>query len=192
MKKRLWPVVCLMLSLCLCLGLTGCVATLEEPPVQDLTLVEVTVAPSPAPSPTPAPEATSTTDPKGNTESLEEKGSYDSLQDVALYIQTYGALPDNYITKNQAEALGWSGGSVEEYAPGKCIGGDRFGNREGLLPRANGRTWTECDIDTLGENGRGAKRLVFSNDGLIYYTDDHYESFERVYPEEYGETNAAR
>ena len=56
-----------------------------------------------------------------------------------------------------------------------------FGNREGLLPDAPGRTWTECDINTLGASGRGAERIVFSNDGLIYYTPDHYESFTLLY-----------
>ena len=108
-------------------------------------------------------------------------GSYTSKEDVALYIHQYGKLPDNFITKAEARKLGWNGGSVEPHAPGKCIGGDRFGNYEGLLPDAPGRTWTECDIDTLGGGSRGAKRIVFSNDGLIYYTHDHYESFELLY-----------
>lgn len=114
---------------------------------------------------------------------LDPNGSYDSKEDVALYIHLYGKLPNNYISKKEAEKLGWSGGSVEKYAPGKCIGGSRFGNYEGLLPEKDGRTWTECDIDTLGASSRGAKRIVFSNDGLIYYTDDHYESFELLYGE---------
>ena len=78
-------------------------------------------------------------------------------------------------------AAGWSGGSLEPYCPGKCIGGDRFGNREGLLPSAKGRTWTECDVNTLGAKSRGAERIVFSNDGLIYYTGDHYDSFQQLY-----------
>lgn len=117
-------------------------------------------------------------------ELLDEDGSYDSKEDVALYLYQYGHLPSNFITKNEARELGWSGGSVEDYAPGMCIGGDRFGNREGLLPKKDGRTYTECDIDTLGKDGRGAKRIVFSNDGLIYYTGDHYESFELLYGEE--------
>ena len=112
---------------------------------------------------------------------LDQHGSYTSKEDVALYIHIYGCLPDNFITKDEARDLGWEGGGLEDYAPGKCIGGDRFGNYEGLLPDAPGRTWTECDIDTLGQNSRGAKRIVFSNDGLIYYTDDHYESFELLY-----------
>ena len=121
--------------------------------------------------------------PANSPPALDEHGSYDSKEDVALYIHLYGRLPDNYITKKEAEALGWSGGSVEKYAPGKCIGGSRFGNYEGLLPNAAGRSWTECDIDTLGQKSRGAKRIVFSNDGLIYYTPDHYESFELLYGE---------
>lgn len=113
----------------------------------------------------------------------DESGVYTTKDDVALYLYTYHHLPDNFITKKEAQALGWPGGSLEPYAPGKCIGGDRFGNREGLLPQADGRTYTECDINTLGADSRGAERLVFSNDGLIYYTDDHYESFTLLYGE---------
>ncbi len=117
-------------------------------------------------------------------ERIDEHGSYTTKDDVALYIHTYGHLPDNFITKKEAEELGWNGGSLEPYAPGKCIGGNRFGNYEGLLPEKDGRSYTECDIDTLGAQKRGAKRIVFSNDGLIYYTDDHYESFVLLYGDE--------
>ena len=112
----------------------------------------------------------------GNT-MLEEEGSYTSRDTVALYLMKYGTLPQNYITKAEAQALGWEGGSLLEYAPGKSIGGDRFGNYEGALPEKEGRTYTECDIDTAGADERGAKRIVFSNDGLIFYTEDHYETF---------------
>ncbi|MBQ8975751.1 MAG: ribonuclease [Oscillospiraceae bacterium] len=112
---------------------------------------------------------------------LEEDGVYTSAEDVALYIHTYSHLPDNFITKDEARQLGWSGGSLEPYAPGMCIGGDYFGNYEGLLPVAAGRTYTECDINTLGARSRGAERIIYSNDGLIYYTDDHYESFTLLY-----------
>ena len=115
---------------------------------------------------------------------LPEDGVYTSKEDVALYIYLYGDLPDNFITKKEAKNLGWPGGYLEPYAPGKCIGGDRFGNYEGLLPDKQGRTFTECDIDTLGAEERGSKRIVFSNDGLIYYTGDHYLSFELLYGEE--------
>lgn len=121
---------------------------------------------------------------ESNSSTLPEDGSYTSKEDVALYIHLYGHLPPNFITKKEAEALGWQGGSLEPYAPGMCIGGSRFGNYEGLLPQADGRSYTECDIDTLGADRRGAKRIVFSNDGLIYYTEDHYASFELLYGEE--------
>lgn len=128
--------------------------------------------------------ATPETSEGSQPESLQEDGTYSSRDDVALYIHTYGHLPGNFITKKEARELGWSGGSVEDYAPGKCIGGDHFGNYEGLLPEKSGRSYTECDIDTLGSSGRGAKRIIFSNDGLIYYTDDHYASFTLLYGEE--------
>ena len=112
---------------------------------------------------------------------IDENGWYTSKEDVALYLYTYGRLPVNFMTKSEARELGWEGGGLDDYAPGMCIGGDRFGNYEGLLPED--RDYTECDIDTLGAEKRGAKRIVFSDDGLIYYTDDHYESFELLYGE---------
>ena len=123
-------------------------------------------------------------DPGQTDEQLpDEHGTYSGKEEVALYIHVYGKLPENFITKKAAEKLGWPGGSLEEYAPGKCIGGGRFYNNEGILPEKDGRKYYECDIDTLGKNSRGAKRIVYSNDGLIYYTGDHYETFELLYGE---------
>ncbi len=108
----------------------------------------------------------------------------DSKDAVAAYIHAYGCLPDFYMTKNEAEATyGWEGGPLDKLAPGMAIGGDRFTNYQKILPTAPGRTYTECDIDTIGADARGAKRIVFSNDGLVYYTDDHYDSFELLYGE---------
>ena len=119
--------------------------------------------------------------PEGEEPGGPERGEYYyDLENVVLYLESYGELPDNFITKNEARELGWSGGSVEEYLEGAAIGGDRFGNYEGLLPQAEGRSYTECDIDTLGYGSRGSRRLVFSNDGLYFYTSDHYESFDEV------------
>ena len=115
---------------------------------------------------------------------LDENGSYYTKDEVASYINIYAKLPLNFITKSEARELGWEGGSVERYLAGAAIGGDVFGNREGLLPKADGRKYYECDIDTNGKDSRGAKRIVYSNDGLIYYTDDHYESFTLLYGEE--------
>ena len=113
---------------------------------------------------------------------VEENGEYSSKDEVALYIHTYGHLPSNYITKNDAKALGWdsSKGNLWEVAPGKSIGGDKFGNREGVLPKADKRQYYECDIDFEG-GYRNEKRIIYSNDGLIYYTGDHYSSFTQLY-----------
>lgn len=115
------------------------------------------------------------------SDTIDENGSYFDKDHVALYIKTYGHLPPNYVTKDAAREEGWSGGSVEKYLPGKAIGGDYFGNAEKKLPKKKGRNYYECDIDTDGRNDRGEKRIVYSDDGLIYYTDDHYVSFTLLY-----------
>lgn len=109
---------------------------------------------------------------------------YYDLDNVVLYLETYGTLPENYITKNEARDLGWEGGSVERYLEGAAIGGDHFGNREELLPMKKGRSYTECDLNTNGKSSRGAERLVFSSDGLYFHTEDHYESFTEVWVED--------
>lgn len=129
----------------------------------------------------PAPEAPA---PSPETPALDEDGFYHTKDEVALYLHLYGRLPDNYVTKREAQDMGWTGGSVEPYTgEGTAIGGSRFGNYEGLLPEKAGRSYQECDIDTVGASSRGAKRIVYSNDGLIYYTGDHYGSFELLYGE---------
>ena len=118
------------------------------------------------------------------SEEIAEDGTYTTKDDVALFIHTFGKLPDNFVTKKLASASGWKGGGLEEYVPGYCIGGNKFGNYEGILPKSYKRIYRECDIDTLGMDTRGSKRIVFSNDGYIYYTEDHYESFELLYSPE--------
>lgn len=117
--------------------------------------------------------------------SISEDGTYTTKEEVAEYINIYDHLPSNFITKKEAKNLGWvsSEGNLNEVAPGMSIGGDYFGNYEGLLPEAEDRDYYECDIDFDGTY-RNEKRIVFSNDGLIYYTEDHYESFELLYGEE--------
>lgn len=117
-------------------------------------------------------------------EKIKEDGIYDSKDEVALYLSTYRKLPNNYITKKEAQALGWPGGGLDDYAYGKCIGGDYFGNYEEKLPSKKGRSYYECDIDTLHADSRGTKRIVYSDDGLIYYTGDHYETFVLLYGKE--------
>ena len=115
---------------------------------------------------------------------ISEDGTYTSKEDVAEYLHTYGHLPSNFIKKKAAQKLGWvsSEGNLWDVAPGMSIGGDYFGNYEGILPESNDRDYYECDIDFDGSY-RGAKRIVYSNDGLIYYTEDHYETFELLYGE---------
>lgn len=108
-----------------------------------------------------------------------ESNHYSSKEEVAAYIEKYDRLPDNFITKADAAKLGYKASlkNLWDVTDKYSIGGDIFFNRENLLPSAKGRIYYECDIDFDGKN-RGAKRIVFSNDGLIYYTDDHYDSFE--------------
>lgn len=156
MKKRYMPALLLLGLLALILALTACGAQLEA---------------------TPAPER----DIAAAAADLPEYGKYYyDVESVVLYLDAYGELPPNYITKSEARDLGWEGGSVERYQDGAAIGGDRFSNREGLLPEAKGRSYTECDIDTDGYGSRGARRLIFSSDGLYFYTSDHYESFTEL------------
>ncbi len=113
------------------------------------------------------------------------EGSYTTKEDVALFLEVYDTLPDNFITKKEARAMGWNGGSLEPYAPGCCIGGDRYGNYEGNLPK--GEEYHECDINTMGADSRGAERLVYAGKNgdvtAVYYTDDHYKSFQQIYEE---------
>ena len=165
MKKKLTPILALLLvALSVFFG-----APQETQVAENITEKVITAEPL---LDVPAPETEA---------SIDFYGSYTSKEDVALYIHIYNDLPLNFMTKKQAKDLGWTGGSLEPVAPGMCIGGDWFGNYEGLLPED--REYTECDIDTLGKDSRGAKRIVFSDDGLIYYTEDHYESFELLYGE---------
>ena len=166
MKKKLSPILALLLAVIAAFfGYTGLTDD-AAPPTEPVSIVQD------------ATEAVTDA-----ADAIDQDGSYTTKDDVALYIYTYGELPSNFMTKKEAQALGWPGGGLDDYAYGMCIGGDRFGNYEELLPNAEGRRWTECDIDTLHADSRGPKRIVFSNDGLIYYTPDHYESFELLYGE---------
>lgn len=139
-------------------------------------------AETPVETPAEIPEETPSEEPSAEETPLDEQGRYTSPKNVALYIHTYGKLPCNFITKNEAKKLGWNSneGNLWEVTDRMSIGGDRFGNYEGLLPDAEGRTWKECDVNYQG-GYRGAERILFSNDGLIYYTDDHYKSFTQLY-----------
>lgn len=164
--------------------LSGCGGAAPDVPSCTAAPAADAVPAADAPSDTEADAVSPGESDKSSPAALDEGGEYTSAEDVALYLHLYAHLPQNFITKKDARALGWNGGGLDDYADGKCIGGDRFGNNEGLLPDAPGREYHECDIDTLHAASRGAKRIVYSNDGLIYYTEDHYESFILLYGEE--------
>lgn len=104
-----------------------------------------------------------------------------SFDDVAAHVSKTGQLPSNFITKAEAQGLGWNPklGNLDVVAPGKSIGGDVFKNTEGLLPKAPGRTWYEADINYTG-GFRGTDRLLYSNDGLLFKTTDHYKTFTQI------------
>ena len=176
-------ILALLLALVMVFGLFACGTVPLDEFIPADTGAQQT---SPIESAVTEPVATETaaTEPEETQTLLDPDGWYYSAEDVALYLATYGELPCNFITKSEARDLGWEGGSVQKYLEGAAIGGDKFGNREGILPKADGRQYYECDIDTDGKNSRGAKRIVYSNDGLIYYTEDHYESFILLYGEE--------
>lgn len=176
-KRRLvW-----LLSLCLAFTLAAGCAPADLGAIPSPERAEPSQTPEQAELPEPSGSAEESPQPAGEEKPPDADGVYTSKEDVALYLHLYGELPSNFITKSEARSLGWPGGSLEPYAPGMCIGGDYFGNYEGLLPPGSYR---ECDIDTLGADARGAKRIIYSDDGRIYYTEDHYESFELLYGEE--------
>lgn len=192
-KKKLWRLLSVLSTLLLViLPISGCDYSFSEESTTKTetytTLSETTDNNSALDSATEQSKTgsknTSTTEKKQIDETdgyLDKDGSYTSKEDVMNYLIEYGQLPSNFITKKEAKKLGWSGGNLEPYAPGKCIGGDYFGNYEKVLPVVSGRTYHECDIDTLNANSRGAKRIIHSNDGQIYYTDNHYKTFTLLY-----------
>ena len=153
--------------------LTGCTASATETAKKRKTTATPVVTAVPEETPAPDPETT------------EEPGPLTEAQRIADYIFEYGELPDNFLTKKEAQALGW--GSYERYvsdaAPGMSIGGDYFGNYERKLPVVKGRKYYEADCFYQG-GPRNEYRIIYSNDGHVWYTDDHYNTFTELYPTE--------
>ena len=164
----------LLLILALIFSFTGCgnlsLTDEAKPSEQIINYFETTSTP----------KATDNEEATSNIE-IEKEGSYSKPEEVAEYIRIYSQLPKNYITKKEATSLGWDSqkGNLWDVANGMSIGGDVFGNREGKLPKEEGRRWYECDVNYSG-GFRGSERLVYSNDGLIYYTKDHYQTFTDI------------
>ena len=108
-----------------------------------------------------------------------ESGQYCTVKEVSAYIKKFHKLPSNYITKEEARNLGWHGGPLKDYAPGKSIGGDVFTNRQHVLPDSD-YDYIECDINANG-TARGAERIVFNTGNFkVYYTSNHYNTFKEV------------
>lgn len=140
---------------------------------------------TPRPSRSPEPEATPAPAPSEAPASTPvPEGPIIEPQAITDWLFSHEfTLPDNFITKKEAQRMGWdsSRNYVSDVAPGMSIGGDYFGNYEGKLPTARGRRYYECDCYyTRGK--RNAYRLIFSNDGLVFYTEDHYNTFVQMYP----------
>lgn len=157
----------LMALLLLILGQQGILPLGDTADALPTATIAAALTDSPTSAPTQAPQQTAITAP----------------QDIADYIFAHGTLPDNFLTKNEARQLGWDSSQnyVSDVAPGYSIGGDKFGNYEGLLPDASGRKWYEADANyTVGP--RGAERILYSSDGLVYYTNDHYQTFMEMHP----------
>ena len=176
------------LSFCACSGLADAALSEAADAVLSQTQSALDEADAAQSSTAADSDAISSADEQDNQEeaglkeqALAEDGWYYSRDDVALYLHTYNHLPTNYLTKNEAEALGWNNkeGNLWDVADGCCIGGNRFGNYEGKLPEKSGRTWHECDVNYQG-GYRGSDRLLYSTDGLIYYTEDHYNTFTQL------------
>ena len=172
MRKKLFALAALLLAGLLVLA--GCGQPETVPggvPAPTEFLKVVTAEPAGAPK-------AETTDPPA-----EEAGPVTEPQAIADYLFKHGELPENFITKEEAQDLGWdsSRNYVSDVAPGKSIGGDRFGNYEGQLPKARGRKFFECDANYTGGK-RGPERIVYSSDGRVWYTKDHYGTFEELFP----------
>ena len=189
-KALLPSLVALLLALCLCVlpacsaagGAAGSGASGSSAAGSASASDAATSASASASGAAGSASVTSASADSAQSVSVTRDGTYTDKDHVAAYIHEYGKLPSNFISKTKAKKAGWDSesGNLWDVCPGKSIGGGTFYNDDGLLPEKSGRTWKECDIDYEG-GYRGAKRICYSSDGLIYYTSDHYQSFTQLY-----------
>lgn len=185
-KKRLYALLAIAIVFCTLLGavtewlpMQGAVSSAQAETMLLARSKKKKASPTPVATATPAPAAEENLP----TATPVPEGPVTDPQSIADYIFANGCLPENFITKREAQNRGWdsSWNYVSDVAPGFSIGGDRFGNYEGLLPKAPGRQYYEADCwYTKGK--RNAYRIIFSNDGLVYYTADHYQTFIEMHP----------
>lgn len=134
---------------------------------------------------TPTPAAVTTVTPVGPaaTPTPVPDGPITDPRSIADYLFAHGELPPNFLTKKEAMALGWDSrwNYVSDVAPGMSLGGTYYGNYEELLPVVQGRRYYEADCNYTGGR-RGAERIIYSSDGHVWYTGDHYQTFTELYP----------
>ncbi len=168
MRKRNKLAVLIVLLMAVVLLLTGCTASaLETAKKKKNTEVPVITAAAPTDAPVPA----------------VTPGPLEEAQRIADYLFEHGELPDTFLRKRDAQALGWNSAYnyVSDVAPGRSIGGDYFGNYEQKLPVVQGRKYYEADCFYQGGK-RNAYRIIYSNDGHVWYTGDHYNTFTELFP----------
>lgn len=129
---------------------------------------------------TPKPPENVTTDKQDENKPAGQIDELTKESAVVPFVKQNGTLPEFYITKKEARQHGWDAakGNLCDVLPGRAIGGDIFTNRERSLPTKKGRTWYEADLN-YNCGHRNSHRLLFSNDGLVYVTHDHYKTFEQ-------------
>ena len=151
--------------------LSSCTASALETAKKNKNKNKTTATPVVTETPTAVPEVTAT------------PGPMDEAQKLADYIFEHGELPENFITKKEAQARGWQDQYryVGDIEPGLCIGGDYFGNYERKLPVVKGRKYYEADCFYHG-GPRNGYRIVYSTDGHVWYSEDHYENFVELFP----------
>ena len=117
-------------------------------------------------------------------EAVEESGLYTTKDSVAAYLCKFDKLPNNYVGKDEGVSLYESktGNTFDKWnfnpwtTIGVMIGGDVYENHDGQLPSGS---YHEADVDYSAKN-RGTKRLIYQSDCVIYYTADHYETFNKM------------
>jgi hypothetical protein len=112
------------------------------------------------------------------------EGPITDPQSIADYLFSHDMeLPENFITKKEARELGWDSryNRVGDVAPGMSIGGDYFGNYQEKLPVGKGISYREADCYYTG-GSRNAYRIIYSSDGRVWYTEDHYRTFTELFP----------
>lgn len=107
--------------------------------------------------------------------------TFDGINGIDVLLLSGNPLPQQYVTKAQAKKAGWKPAllNLRSVISNGTIGGDIYKNLEEKLPSAQGRIWYEADINYTG-GARNSSRILYSNDGLVFVTYDHYLTFNQI------------